>query len=96
MKCGGNLNVDYVVYLQMQYQQADGSWHTYGCSNGDLCEATRPTSGYYVAGSEHSGTNTWNPGTNIDCDTIRFHAHVVFLYVNTANFNSLTIHIGGC
>ena len=75
LKCGGATNSPWDVGLYLQYQQADGSWHTYGCSNGNLCETQRPIDGSeYGGGSRHSGTNTWNPATNIDCDTIRFHA----------------------
>jgi hypothetical protein len=106
LKCGGATNTSWYVLLRLQYQQADGSWHTYGCSNGNLCQVYRPGDGgqvlgIYGGGDEHSGTNTWNPSTNIDCDTIRFHATVDFPAQggqpgSAINYNSLTVHIGGC
>ena len=97
-KCGGATNSRWYVALSLQHQDSAGYWHTYDCENGNPCSVLRPggVSGDYGGGEEHSGTNQWNPTTNIDCDTIRFHGQVTFTGQGFQNWNSLTIHIGGC
>jgi len=97
-KCGGANNWNYRISpLALQYRDSSGAWHTFNCDNGSACSTSRPTSGSYSGGSDHSGTNTWNVAGNINCKDIRFHAQVSFTTLGsllTKNYNSLTYHIG--
>src|SRR5690242_1131151 len=54
-KCGGALNANFQVTLTLQYTDSSGAWHNAGCASGGDCTSQKPSSGWFTAGTEHSG-----------------------------------------
>ncbi len=99
-KCGGANNEDYHLILYLQKKLSDGTWATSTCTalTHPYCVADRPDPGSsYNGGTEHSGTNSWNPLPDIACHQWRLHADVLFAGSSPdIAYNSLAYSIGGC
>ncbi len=75
-QCGGAENLDYIVNYWLQIWNGS-AWVEANCDTGP-CESTKPSSGWWNAGTEHSWTWTFSFAGQIDCRFFRPQAQAHF------------------